>query len=401
MTKAEQSAQDGLTAFQNCDLRSAANSFSDAHSLDPSRPDFALAYALSTIAILPEDPAVTAVLERLGFEGPIDTSILWGSGGILSQLQSGTSTCQSVTDYFDAHFPYAPIRQNGPTAVSVLRDPSLDGDAFVAAAAALYPRLQSLVNALEQAAGQTSGFDITGGCGVGTLHIQTPELYGLAAFLEAVRATVAVAKGYDWAVPASLALDTSGKEPQWVDALNAHVFHLMNAASVTAAAPIAQHAALLVQRAADSASTITSRPANSLFDWSQAPAGVVSDVRQLAVSAQQMIGASGMNPLPFVTPTLSVNGQSFFDTPADMTGVQPPIWVATPWTSGTQSGYTVNMQSSGAETLLAPRFAPDPFGSAAPAFTFSLSNSWQNITSDQWLAAFNPDRRWDHLYMCQ
>ena len=67
-TKAEQQAQDGLTAFQQCDLRSASQSFSSAHALDPSRADFALAYALSTIAVLPEDPNVTAVL---GLHGPL------------------------------------------------------------------------------------------------------------------------------------------------------------------------------------------------------------------------------------------------------------------------------------------------------------------------------------------
>jgi hypothetical protein len=404
MTQAEQSAKDGLTAFQNCDLRTAANSFSDAHTLDPSRPDFALAYALSTLAVLPEEPAVTAVLERLGFDGPIDTSMFWGSGGILAQLSSpsGTATCQSVQDYFDAHFPYAPARKDGPTAASVLHDPALDGDAFVAAAAALDPRLQKLVDALEQAAANTSGFDITGGCGVGSLHIQTPELYALAAFIEAVRATIAVAQGYDWAVPASLALDTSGNEPAWVDALNAHVFHLKSAGSVAAASPMAQHAALLLGRAATAASTISSRPANSLFDWSKVPAGVVSDVQQLAASAQQMLAAPGTIALPFVTPQLAVDGQSFFAMPVDLTGVQPPLWVATPWTSGTQHGYSVDTQSSGAEMLLAPRFSPDPFGSSAPSFTFSLSdNSWKDITSDQWLAAFDPDRRWDHLYQCQ
>src|SRR5579872_298932 len=103
---ADQAAEDGLTAFKACDLRTASQDFEKAHNLDSTRPDFALAYALSTLAVLPEDPAVTSVLLRLGFTAGIDTSAYWGMGGVFSQLSSHMATCQSVNDFMQSHLPY-------------------------------------------------------------------------------------------------------------------------------------------------------------------------------------------------------------------------------------------------------------------------------------------------------
>jgi hypothetical protein len=399
-TPAEQKAQDGLTAFKNCDLRSASSDFDQAHALDPSRPDFALAYALSTIAVLPEDPAITAFLQRIGFTGALDTSALWGSGGVLDQLASGNATCQSVSDYLRAHIPYAPAQTNGPSAVSVIRDPSVSADDALAAAAALSPRLEKLVSALEQSA-SGGDVDIEGGCGVGKVHIQEPELYGLAAALELLRATIQAGQGYDWALSLTLLFDTSGHEQAYVDALNAHLLHLKNSGAVGAAQPIAIHAVQLFQKGLNAAAGVTSRPANSLFDWTKMPAGTLVDLQTLAGSALQMLSIPGPQPVAYYTPALRLDGQSFFTNPVDMAGVQPPMFSAVPWSDASgQSGYSVDSSATGADNLIAPRFSPSPFGQNAPSYSFGLSDRWSNFTSDDWLAAFDPDRKWDNVYRC-
>jgi hypothetical protein len=400
-TPAEQQAQSGLAAFQNCDLRGASKAFDAAHALDSSRADFALAYALSTLAVLPEDPAITSVLTRLGFTSGIDTSVFWGSGGVFDQLASRTATCQSVSDYIAARFPYPAVKKNGPSAASLVTDSTLNGNDFVAAAVAIDPRLSKLASALEQAAGGVSDVDIEGGCGVGKVHIEAPELYGLAAFVEMFRATIQVAEGYDWGIAATLALDTSGHEQQFTDALNAHIFHLKGAAAIQNAASTAQHAVKLFEQGLSSISNIKSRPANSLFDWTKMPQNVLADLQMLAGSADQMLSTSGLQGLPFFSPALMMNLRSFFDMPVDLTNVSPPIWSAVPWTDASgNSGVNVESSSMGVEALLVPRFSPDPFASGAPSYSLTLSNRWNNIPSDTWHSVFDPDKRWENAYGC-
>jgi hypothetical protein len=402
-TPAEQKAINGLAAFKSCDLRTASRDFDDAHDLDPSRADFALAYALSTLAVLAEDAAVTAVLERLGFTRPIDTSIFWGRGGAFDQLAAHTSTCQAILDYITPNIPYAPVQKNGPSAVSVVRDPKLNGDDFIVAMTALDPRLQKLVNALEQAAGGSPGTDIEGGCGVGKVHIEAPELYGLAAVIEGLRAIVQAARGYDWAVPATIALDTtSGHEQAIADALNAHAFHLKNAAAIGTSLPILMHVVELLQRGIAVAASITTRQPNSLFDWTKMPAGTLDDLKTLADSAHEVLTTPGQHALPSFTPALSMDGRSFFDTPVDATGAQPPIWTATPSTpSSGMTTYSVVSSSQGVRAQLEPRFTPYPFGPPGMQYGFSLYDGWKNISSDAWAAALDPDGRWKGVYGCK
>src|ERR1700690_316327 len=400
-TPAEQQAQTGLAAFQNCDLRGASKAFDAAHALDSSRADFALAYAYSTLAVLPEDAAITAVLTRLGFTSGIDTSIFWGRGGVFDQLNGRNATCQSVSDYITARFPYPAVKKNGPSPASLVSDPTLNGNDFVAAAVALDPRLSKLESALEQAAGGVSDVDIEGGCGVGKVHIEAPELYGLAALVEMLRATIQVAQGYDWALAATLALDTSGHEQQLADALNAHIFHVKSAAAVQSAASTAQHAVKLFEQGLSAISNVTSRPANSLFDWTKKPQNVLADLQTFAGSVDQMLGTAGPQSLPFFSPALMMNLRSFFDMPVDLTNVSPPIWSAVPWRDASgNSGFNVESSSTGVDPLLAPRFLPDPFASNAPGYSLTLSNRWNNISSDAWHSVFDPDQRWENAYGC-
>jgi hypothetical protein len=409
MTPAEQAASDGLTAFKACDLRTASADFESAHTLDTSRADFALAYALSTLAVLAEDPAVTTLLFKLGFTPSptlssvaIDTSILWGKTGILNQLSSNTATCQSIDDYVKSHIGYLPLQDNGPSAASVIADPNLNGNDFVATAAALSPRLAELVQALETAAdGGAAETNITGGCGVGTVRIEAPELYGLAAALELVRAGIQVAQGYDWGILASLALDYSGREQAMADALNAHVLHIVSAASVSAAAPTTAHAVALFQKGLAAAAAITTRPANSLFDWAAMPAGTIADLQTLANAASQILATPGLQVLPDCTPALKMDGLSFFTMPVDGAMAQPPLWSTEPSSSTAASGLDIVASEQGIDPQVEPRFSPNPFGNGAPSFDCSLPMDWTSVTSDAWRAVYDPDKRWSGLYQCK
>jgi hypothetical protein len=401
MTPAQASAASGMAAFQVCDLRTASQAFESAHDLDPSRPDFALAYALSTLAVLAEDPGVSSLLERLGFAGPIDSSMLWGPGGILDQLSTRTATCQSISDYARAKLPYAAAQPNGPSAASIVKDPGLTGNDFVNAAAALSPRIQKIVDALDQGAGTMNGASLTGGCGVGTVYVQSPELYGLAGILEGFVAAVTVAKGYDWGVSATLALDTSGREQEFVDSLNAHLFHLTNAAAIESARPIAQHAVQLIQEGTAAVADVNSRPEKSMFNWADAPPNVVADIQTLATGVQTLLTTAGLQALPFISPSLVVDGRSFFDDPVDMTNVSPPIWSAVPWSDSLgDSGVNVESASTGVAPQLMARFSPYPFGDGAPDYSLMLTDRWQNVSSDTTTEVFDPDMRWENAFGC-
>jgi hypothetical protein len=176
----------------------------------------------------------------------------------------------------------------------------------VAALAALDPRLKRLSQALEQAAPSASGTDIEGGCGVGKVRIEAPELYGLAASIEALRASTQAAQGYDWGVPATLALASSGQEQAFAASLDAHAFHLKNAAAIESAVPILLHAVELSQRGIAAAAGISSRQPNSLFDWTKMPKGTLDDLKTLADSAYEVLSTAGQHNLPSFSPALAM-----------------------------------------------------------------------------------------------
>ncbi len=396
-TPAEQKAQNGLDAFERCDLRGAAQSFDDAHDLDPSRADFALAYALSTIAVLPEDSHVSAFLLRLGFERAIDTSALWGPGGILDRLSARDASCTSITDAIRAAIPYSPAQTDGPSAVSVLEDPTLTGNDLVAAAVALLPRLEKVEAALEQGVAAMGELDITGGCGVGSIHVQAPELYAFASALEWLIAAIQAAAAYDWGLEARVVLDTSNNTPEYVDELNAHLFHLRDAGSLGAAQQSALHATDLLERAIAAVPGVKPAQAHALFDWASLPPRVLTDVKVVADGVRQLLTTPGAQPLPLFSPALAMDGQSFFMTPVDLSNMQAPIWSSD---GSASSGYSVSSSSGAADAVLGPRFAPDPFPSGAPGYTFTLFSGWNDVTSSEWTATFDPDKRWEGAYGC-
>jgi hypothetical protein len=97
-----------------------------------------------------------------------------------------------------------------------------------------------------------------------------------------------------------------------------------------------------------------------------------------------------------------MDGRSFFDTPVDAAGAQPPIWTATPSTdSSGMTTYSVVSSSQGVRAQLEPRFTPYPFGPPGMQYAFSLYDGWKNISSDAWTAALDPDGRWKGVYGCK
>jgi hypothetical protein len=400
-TPAEQQAEDGLKAFQSCDLRAAAQDFDNAHNLDPGRADFALAYALSTIAVLPEDPHVTQVLRRLGFTGEIDTSALWGSSGVLDRLAAQNFSCTSIGDQLRAAIPYAPAQTNGPSAESVLADSTLTVDDFVAAAVALLPRLEKLVSALEQGVDAMGEVDIQGGCGVGAVHVQAPELYALASAIEWIVATIQAGSAYDWGLLVSVLLDTSNHQQEYVNELNAHLFHLKDIAALddakNGALYSAIHATVLLQKAIAAVPHVKAGQANALFDWAALPPQVLADSKATADGLHAMLTTAGPEPLPFFSPALAMDTVSFFTTPVDLTGTTPPIWSLQTFSGG---GYSLVTDMGATDATLGSRFTPDPFPSSAPGYSFTLFSGWNGISSDQWTAAFDPKKRWEGIYGC-
>ncbi len=401
------SAADGLAAVQACDLRTASQDFETAYDLDGTRGDYALAYAVSTLAVLAEDPAVTAVLKRLGFQSAIDTSIVWGPGGALDQWASHTASCQSIWTYLGNSLPYAPAHQNGPSADSVITDPTVSGNDVVAALAAISPRIQKIAAALEQAAGSMTSATLTAGCGTATsFTVQSPELYALASFLDALVAGVQAAQGYDWGVPlnefTTSSSDTSAQLQMIADDYNAHLFHVTNKAALAAALPIAQHSLALAQSALTAAAAITSNPPNALFDWADAPPNVVADLATLVQGSSVILSNMGLQPLPFMSPALSVDGASFFLNPVDATNASPPIWSVQMWSDPYgDSGESIVSTADGVTSQTMPRLSPYPWTSSyTTQFSLTLGMRWQNVASDTGTDVFDPGGRWENLFSC-
>ena len=400
------SAADGLAAVQSCDLRTASQDFETARDLDSTRADYALGYALSTLAVLAEDPAVTAVLERIGFQSAIDTSIVWGKSGALAQWASHTASCQSIWTYLGNSLPYAPAHQNGPSFDSALADPTVSGNDIVAALVAISPRIQKIATALEQAAGTMKSATLSTGCGAATsFTVQSPELYALAAFLDALVAGIQAAQGYDWGVPlnevTTTSSDTAAELQMAADDYNAHLFHVTNAAAIAAALPTAQHALALAQSALAAAAAVTSNPPNALFAWADAPPNVIGDLTTLVQGCSAILSNMGLQPLPFMSPALSIDGASFFLKPVDATNASPPIWSVEMFSGPGYSSEGIVSTADGVTSQTMPRLSPYPWMSGnTTQFSLTLGMRWQNVSSDTGTEVFDPSGRWESLFEC-
>jgi hypothetical protein len=387
-------AQAGIDALARCDMRTAASEFEQAQQIDPTRSDIALAYALTDLAILLEDPALTALAPRLGFDRPIDTSLLWGEDGVLDRLQ-GSRRCDDIESLIEDRFPHPSARPDGPNFIDTI-DPSLTLGDLRAALVAISPRLERIASALEIAANDMSegGVTFEVGCvAADPMRVQAPELLALAAGLEAVRAATQIALAYDGDIQVALFLSSNDRPAEWVTMMNDHMLRLRDASPLTQARSMLARPISLARRAVAAARQITTPTADAIFDWTRMSDVVYGDIDAFAMAAEIGLGADGAVRIPRMTPALSIDIGSFFTRPFDL-GSNGPLWSAHEDEFG---GYTT-FDGDGAERLLASRFDQDPWAFDAPSRSFDIDWTFEN---DVFGETFNPRERWSRDFSCE
>lgn len=392
-SSAERRALVGLDALERCDMRTAANEFANARELEPTRGDFALAYALTDLAILLEDPALTALAPRLGFDREIDTSLMWGQDGVLDRLNS-TRRCEDIESLVDHRFPHPSARPDGPDFLDTV-DPNLTLGDLRAALIAISPRLERIANALEVAAHDMSegGVTFEVGCfAADPMRVQAPELLALAAGLEAMRAAAQVALAYDGDIQFRLLFSSSDDPAGWVRMMNDHMLRVRDASALTRGRAMLGRPVALARDAVAAAKRITTPTRDAIFDWTRMSYVVLDDIDAFAMAVEIGLGADGAVRIPRMTPALGLDVGSFFTRPVDF-GSDGPLWSVQEDEWG---GYT-SFDADRAERLLAPRFDQDPFASGAPSRSFDIDWSFEDdVLGD----TFNPRERWSRDFSC-
>lgn len=392
-------AQQGLDALDACDVRAAHEAFTDAHAMDESRADIALAFALTDLGTLAEDPALVALAPRLGFDRTLDTAMLWGRDGLLDRLSRGDD-CDTLEPWFRTTFPHPSARSDGPEFWSTV-DPTLTLGDVRTALVALEPRLTEVARALELAASglDDGGVTIEGGCGLSArpTRVQAPELLALAATLDALVAVTETLRGYDGSLPFTYVFQgASGREAAWVTAMNAGFFAPTDAAAVGRGRPMLRDAIAVALRAVDAARAERGRthPADAIFDWTAVPVVVLDDLETLGEAAETALDEDGMHAIPRLSPALSIDVGSFFTPPFDGTS-EGPIWSV----ESDEWGTWVASDGEALQRLLASHFDQDPWADGAPSRSFSID--WSGVESSTWEQLFDPGDRWSTTYACE
>jgi len=402
---AEKKAEAGLEAFKRCDLREARAAFSEAYTLD-TRSDFALAYALSDLAVLAEDPALQPTFKRLGFTADVKTDALWGQGGLLQKLSERNATCRALEDQARAGLPHPSLQDGGPAFTATI-DPTLTVGDVRAALGGLGPRLARIAEALETSAkGTEASFELEGGCGVGKAVIQRPELLALASLIEAFRGGIEALAAYDGALSVKTLLDVGSTEAEkraFVAMMNGHFLHLVAPAAMGAARPTLERSLDLAARAIDAASAVASTPANALFDWRAFPAPVLADLKANVVAARTGLGKDELTTVPALTPEVRVNLGSFFSSPIDLAKVDAPVWSVSVYTPAPSTPplppqYSVSVASAPLEKLVSARFAPGTF--EGREYESPALERLFDVKSTTWEAVLDPQRRFRDGYTC-
>ena len=405
-SEAEQKAQVGLDAFKRCDMRAARDSFSEAYTLE-TRSDFALAYALSDLAVLAEDPSLQPTFKRLGFSADIKTEFLWGQGGILQKLSERTTSCTALEESFRKGFPH-PAAQNGGPDFTATIDPTLTVGELRGVLAGIAPRLARIAEALETSAkGTESSFELEGGCGVGKSVIQKPELFAIASALEAFRGGVEALEAYDGELKVKLLLAKGSSEAEnraFVDMMNQHFMRLVKPGAMGASRTTLLRSLDLASRGVDAVSAISATPANALFDWKAFPPGVLADLKSYVGAARGGLEKNELTLVPRVTPELRVNLASFFSDPLDLGKVESPVWkvdsyVPPPATPTLPTQYSVGVVSAPVEKLVAPRFGAGTFDSTRN-YEWPALEQLADVNSVTWESVFDPQRRFREGYTC-
>lgn len=324
---ADEGTLDGVEALKNCDIHTAHDQFTEAHADDPDHPQAALGFGLTSLALLPEDPIVTDLLGRVGFTEAIDMQVLvFGEDGLLAR-SARMNTCASLEQYARDTIPYPPLRDDTIDRIGLV-EPTLKGTHVQEALADLSPRFLAIATALETAADQMAEpVTIEGGCGLGTITVQAPELYLAAGLLRGVVAGTGLANAYDWSIGIQdlmWALDVDSPQ-QLLNVIQPTIGSLSG--NDTAGGKDVLRAALaLVKRGLDAAKT-TDLDEDALFDWTALPGPRADDLIRLVDSA--IAALDGPAPVADISPTLTLDLGRLFDNPPDLQAGEPLFFVDT------------------------------------------------------------------------
>jgi hypothetical protein len=388
----ENHLQDGSDALDDCDIRGAHEAFTRAYDADPNDARAALGFALTDLALLPEDPAVTAVLADVGFTAALDMQLLvFGPDGALARYARG-DTCDSIDTFLEANVPYPPVADGTIDEIALIRPDMVVAD-VLAGAQTLEPRLGRIAGALITAAGGvTDPISVEGGCGLGTLTFQAPELLALAGLLETTRAAIALAGAYDWNIGVAALLGSTSEEiPALVDAFNDHLGHRVDAAAAAAAADRFIRAMQHVSAAAAASTEIGGPVEGGLFDWSLFPVTLATEIGSFADSLAD--AAAGTAALAGLSPALEVDLSSLLAAEVDFAAASSPIFAV-----GTDEfGNFVTTNTDVLAEVFRPVVDPAPWIDAAPEYTWSLGNELDVFDGDP---VIQPARRYTDVFDC-
>jgi hypothetical protein len=398
---AQHKAQDGANALAACDMRTAHQDFSDAYGMDSNDPQIALAFALTDLALLAEDPALETLRPRFGFTAPFDTTFLWKKGGFMDLASQKTTTCGALGDLARANIAHPSLATTNPTPFLDTLDKTLTFGDLRDAGLALSPRLDKIAGALETAAKgvDSGGVSLSGGCGTGNMTLQKPELLALAGALELLHAIFQLAATYDGSLrvhPLFMQIaGETGEESDLVTDLNAAFLHVKDPTQMNAMVPIWQHAFDLFGQAIAAAQAVTKTPANAIIDWTSFPKPILADAAQLATASHDAFTASSPTTIPFLTPAVTVDGASLVSSPLELAPLTPAAW--------TLNGTSIDFTFDGMKAKMGARFSPDPFSSNA-SYSWTFIDDISNATnaSPNWgSATFDPGARFSSGFACQ
>ena len=394
----------GKKALEACDVRGANKAFADAFDADTSKGEYALAFVLTDLLVLVDDPALQRLFPRLGFVGPVDGAILWGKDGILARLSAKSSECDTLF----ATLPHPSAKRSGPDLIGTL-DPALTFGNVREELAALVPRFQKLADAAHVAGAfiaaksESERFvKLEGGCGVGSTDVQAPEMLALAAGLEAIIGAVRAGKAYDGNIPVKVSLQTSGDPAKkaWIEAMNAHLLHKTTNEGLDEARRHLTKSARYMSEAVAAART-TGAPTAPAFDWKKLPAFFLEDMGTFAKASQDALASDSFVTVPTVAPALQVNVWSFFARPVDLKGKTPVPWSLVVNTTTTPPFSSIKVDTTTLEAEIAPRFQPNIFAAGA-SFTSTLEGRWKPLDDGAaFRATFDPNGRFSAGYRCQ
>jgi hypothetical protein len=379
--------QEGADELKKCDIHSAHDKFVQAHDEDPEHPQAALGFALTSIALLPEDPLVTDILLRIGFTSPMDMqALVFGPDGVLARNARG-DTCESIDTFVNNTIPYPPLSTPDLDEWSLV-DPTLTGEDIADAARRLSPRLSAISLALETAAGgMAEPVEVEGGCGIGTVVFQAPELYGAAALIETFRSAIQLGQAYDWAVGIKeVGANWDGDPALITGLLNAHIGRIIDAGEGASGRPILNRAFGLAIKGIDAAKVATAEP-NGLFDWTAVPESLLDNARAFAVAGQMM--TEGSTPIPGVTPMLGLDLKLLFQSPPDLQSFGTPLFEVI-------DEFTWGVDGTVIEQAVTPLFMPNPFVDGV-TYTWPLADQWDAYDTTTLTMPFD---RYDAIFNC-